>query len=44
MTQMIRIGTFLKIKSHESYVHQKKAKVIQKLVSGPKSIIFKRKY
>ena len=44
LAKMTEISTFLKIELHASYVHQKKAKVIQKLVLGLKNTTFWRKY
>ena len=43
-TKVIKIGAFFRIELHLSYVHHKKAEIIQKLVSQQKSIIFQRKY
>ena len=37
---MTKIRTFLKIEPQASYVHQKKAKIIQKLVLGLKIQLF----
>ena len=43
LAKMTKISTFFKFELHASYVHQKKAKIIQKLVLNQKSIICSRK-
>ena len=42
-TKMIKIGAFFKIELHVSYVHHKKAKIIQKLVLQHKSKVCQEK-
>ena len=44
LAKMTKIRTFLKIELHASYVHQKKAKIIQKLDLWLKNTIFWTKY